>query len=334
LLTRPDACSRPACLVDWTDGCFLHLLAYRILNPDFPLHSSSARPIAVRTEDTFAPADLVAASVLLLIASLVLIPPLWSPGIVNPVDFLMSVHRIMELDTAWAQGIYYPRLGPDFNFGYGAPLFQFYPPLASYLGLLFHWLGLGYIAAAKAVLSLSLLLAGLGAYAFGHLLLRWRPAALAAGLLYMASPYLLLVVYERGAVAEMVVWGVAPWLFWAAHRFHASGQRRDGLLTATAVALVFLAHNATALFLLPGAALYVAWLAFSEGRVRALWPVAAAFVLGAALSAFYWLPAMVEVRHTIVEQTMFSGATEAVNNVVPPAQIGRASCRERVSAPV
>lgn len=265
--------------------------------------------------------DLAALALLGLVAALFLIPPLWKPGIVNPGDFLMSVHRVMELDSAWAQGIYYPRLGPSFNFGYGAPLFQFYPPLASYVGLFFHWLGFGLIGATKAVLSLSLLLAGMGAYVCGRLLLGWRPAALAAGLLYLASPYLLLVIYERGAVAEMLVWGLAPWLLWAAHSALLHRQRSRLLLTALLVAAVFLAHNATALFVIPGMALYVAALAAWERRWAALMGVAAAFALGAALSAFYWLPAMAEVGFTSVTTYMFQGTTAAVNNVVPPAQV-------------
>ncbi len=265
--------------------------------------------------------DVGALGLLALVAALFLIPPLWTPGIVNPGDFLMSVHRVMELDGAWAQGIYYPRMGPSFNFGYGAPLFEFYPPLASYVGLLLHWLGFGFIGAAKAVLSLSLLLAGLGAYIYGRLLLGRRPAALAAGLLYMASPYLLLVVYERGAVAEMLIWALAPWLLWAAHGALRDGRRSRLLLTVLLVAAVFLAHNATALFVIPGVALYVAGLALLEKRQAALIGVAAAFALGAALSAFYWLPAMAEVSATSVTTYMFQGATAAVNNVVAPANV-------------
>ena len=44
-----------------------------------------------------------------------------------------------------------PRLSSDLAYAYGVPLFQFYPPLASYVAELFHVLGLGFINAIKHV---------------------------------------------------------------------------------------------------------------------------------------------------------------------------------------
>ena len=54
----------------------------------------------------------------------------WAPGIASSADMLMGIYRVFELAQAWHYGILYPRLGPDLKFGYGAPLFQVYPPLA------------------------------------------------------------------------------------------------------------------------------------------------------------------------------------------------------------
>ncbi len=258
--------------------------------------------------------DLLA-FVLLAGGTAAILIPLWSPGIPNPGDFLMSVHRIFELDGAWANGIFYPRFGLDLNFGYTAPLFQYYPPLASYLGLFFHILGLGMIASAKAVVSLSLLLAGWGMYVYGAGVLKNRLAALVAASVYLLSPYLLLVVYERGAVSESLTWAILPWLAWAAHRYTEASRRQFGLTTAALVALAMLGHNATALFVVPLVALYVATLAALARDGRALLRVAGAFVLGAALSAFYWAPALLEMNLTKSTEFMFSGGTSIEANV-------------------
>lgn len=258
--------------------------------------------------------DLLA---LLLLASgtAVILIPLWSPGIPNPGDFLMSVHRIFELGNAWQSGIFYPRFGIHLNFGYTAPLFQYYPPLASYLGLFFHSLGLGLIASTKAVVSLSLLLASWGMYVYAGNLLKSRPAALLAAFVYLSSPYLLLVIYERGAVSESLTWAILPWLAWAAHRSVETPQRRYGLLTAVFVALALPGHNATALFVVPLVAFYVLALATLDRNWQALQRVAGAFVLGAALSAFYWAPALLEMNLTKSTEFMFSGGTSIEANV-------------------
>ena len=268
--------------------------------------------------------DLLA-FVLLAGGTAAILIPLWSPGIPNPGDFLMSVHRIFELDGAWANGIFYPRFGLDLNFGYTAPLFQYYPPLASYLGLLFHSLGLGMIASAKAVLSLSLLLAGWGMYVYAGSILQNRLAALVAAFVYLLSPYLLLVAYERGAVSESLTWAILPWLVWAAHRFTIGRQRKYGLATASLVALTMLGHNATALFVVPLVALYVATLAALARDWRALLRVAGAFVLGAALSAFYWAPALLEMSLTKSTEFMFSGGTSIEANVKTLATLAQSS---------
>lgn len=252
---------------------------------------------------------------LLTAATVVILIPLWSPGIPNPGDFLMSVHRIYELAGAWETGIFYPRFGLDLNFGYTAPLFQYYPPLASYIGLAFHTLGLGFIAAAKAVASLSLLLAGWGAYVCAAALLKNRFAALMAAFTYLLSPYLLMVIYERGAISESLTWAILPWLVWATHRYFITQQRGYGLAVAALVALIMLGHNATALFVAPLAALYAAVLASVTRDGKALLRVAGAFVLGAGLSAFYWAPALLEMNLTKSTEFMFSGATSIEANV-------------------
>lgn len=260
--------------------------------------------------------DAIAVLVLSLVAIGVLYP-LWTPGIPNKGDFLMSVHRLFELDDAWRQGIFYPRFGLNLNFGYGAALFQFYPPLASYAGLLFHTLGLGFIDATKAVSAVSLFAGSVGVYVYAGALFRDRLSALISALIYLLSPYLLTVIYERGAIAESMAWGIAPWVFWATHTYSLNGRKSRGLTLAVLVALAMLAHNATAIFILPIAALYALSLLRMEHRLRELYRVAGAFLLGAGLSAFYWLPAISELGLTRTQDFMFNGATDAANNVVP-----------------
>lgn len=265
------------------------------------------------------------AVLLLASATAVILIPLWSPGIPNPGDFLMSVHRIYELAGAWENGIFYPRFGLDLNFGYTAPLFQYYPPLASYIGLAFHQLGLGFIAASKAVASLSLLLAGWGAYAYAASLLKNRFAAFVAGFVYLLSPYLLMVIYERGAISESLTWAILPWLVWATHRYTTTRRRGYGLAVAALVALTMLGHNATALFVAPLVALYAAVLALITRDGRALLRVAGAFVLGAGLSAFYWAPALLEMNLTKSTEFMFSGGTSVEANVKTLATFAQTS---------
>lgn len=256
---------------------------------------------------------------------------LWQPGLPNQIDLLMSVYRITELQDAWRQGIFFPRWGLDLNFGYGALLFNFYPPLVSYVGLALRALGFGLLTTTKLILTLQLVVGGVGVYVYARRLLgHMHPPhtgeaaylpALVAGALYALSPYFLTVLYERGAMAEGMALALLPWLFWAAHSLLASGRRRDLLLTAVLVAAMMLAHNITALFVVPGVAIYIALLALIERRPRALLSVAGAFALGLGLAAFYWLPAIMEVGATRADEYMLSGGIALRNFVRPLGEI-------------
>lgn len=244
---------------------------------------------------------------------------LWLPGLPNKNDMLQSIQRIAELQDAWREGLYYPRIGPNLMYGYGALLFNFYPPLVSFAGLVLRSLGLGWIETGKALITLELVLGGVGVYVYARRLLGTRLAATVAGALYALAPYLLLVHYERGALAEGMALALLPWLFWSAHSLYASGthSRRDLIITAMLVAAMMLAHNITALFVVPGVALYLVILAALERRLRALIPAAAAFALGLALAAFYWLPALGEIDQTRASETMLRGSAALYRALIP-----------------
>ena len=139
------------------------------------------------------------------------------------------------------------------NFGYSGPLFEYYPPLASYVALAFHWIGFGWIGAVKAGFTLALLLAGVGAYVYARWLFADRRAALVAGFAYLFAPYLLLNIYERGANAELLALGLLPWVFWAAHHILRSENPVWLWASAGLLALLMLAHNITAAVRLPSA---------------------------------------------------------------------------------
>src|SRR5512133_1462033 len=77
-------------------------------------------------------ADIGAACALLLLAGIAL-GPLWRPGIPAADDLLASIYRVFVLHEGWRAGNLYPALSADLSFGYSAPLFLYYAPLATYI---------------------------------------------------------------------------------------------------------------------------------------------------------------------------------------------------------
>ncbi len=293
------------------------------------------QPDTVRVKD--APHDigwrrLDAACIVLLAAATALAAfELWKPGIQNLGDMLMSVYRVFELDQAWQQRILYPRLGPSLNFGMGAPLFQFYPPLVSYGALLFHKLGFGFLGATKAMFTLNLLVGGAGVYLYVRWLTGRRLGALTAGILYIFAPYLLVIIYERGAAAESTALAMLPWLVWSTHQLLYSRRFWSVSVSAGVVALTMLAHNITALYVLPVTLIYGVVLAIYWRKPYALALIVTAYLLGLALSAFYWLPALAELRYSRAETLMLRGMTDVANGLVPLTQLLQSTLAAMVS---
>lgn len=249
----------------------------------------------------------------------------WQPGVSSDADMLMGVYRVFELDQAWQKGVLFPRLGANLNFGYGAPLFQYYPPLVSYGALLFHKAGLGLIEASKAMFTVALLLASSGVYVYTRWLFRDRKAAFVGGAVYLFAPYLLTNVYERGAAAESLALAIVPWVFWSMHRLIAEDRGPWLWLSAVLIALLALAHNITALFVLPVALASALVLAFALGRLQRLRGLALAVGLGLGLSAFYWLPALAEIGYVQVEKTMVDDSKSVVAHLAPLSEFVQTS---------
>ena len=241
--------------------------------------------------------------VIVLLAGLAAIP-LRLPGIANSDDILPTIYRVFSLHASWQAGVFYPRLSSDLAYAYGVPLFQFYPPLASYVAELFHVLGLGFINAIKATYLLGFVCAGLGMYVYVARLYGARAGALLAAVAYMYAPYYFVDVYKRGAMAEALALALLPWVLWVFYNLQKTGGRGWFALSALLLAALVLTHNSLSLFFLPMLIVYCAVL----GIGRRWWLCLAAATLGLGMSAFFWLPAIAErgyVNLTVLTQGMY-----------------------------
>jgi hypothetical protein len=283
------------------------------------MRAALAQPKRTETDRPWTRVDLLAVlSVCAAVA--VATRTFWAPGIANTWDMLMGIYRSYALDQAWQAGVLYPRLFMPWTFTYGAPLFEFYAPAVSYLGLFFHFLGFGWVEASKATFGASLLLAGLGTYVYARWVFGHRRAAFLAALVYALSPYLLISMYERGAAAECLALGLLPWTFWAAHHVQRGAGHDWVWVTAAMVALITLSHNITALFVLPILGVYLLFVSWREHDTSGLPRLGLAVALGLTLSAFFWAPALVERPATQLESRMTS-SYQLYEHLVQPATL-------------
>ncbi|KAA3658500.1 MAG: hypothetical protein DWQ04_24895, partial [Chloroflexi bacterium] len=105
--------------------------------------------------------------VIILICMIAVWPFISHASLPEGTDAELHIFRLHELSLLVRGGEWYPRWAPNFYHGYGYPIFNFYAPLAYYVGLGFELLPqFDAVAGIKAVFVLAILLAGIGMYGF------------------------------------------------------------------------------------------------------------------------------------------------------------------------
>ncbi len=236
-------------------------------------------------------------------------------------DGLHHIFRLYALDQEIRSGNWYPLRFPSLSIGYGSAILSYYPPLALYFWEALRLAGLGYILTYQVGYTLLAAVAGISSFWLGTVV-RDRRMGLITAFVYTFSPYLLFDLYARSALSEYAALAIAPLLFVALHKAMIEDRPLHWLLVSGAVALILLAHFLSMLLFLPFLALYTLALIFcGYGRRPAtLLRLLASGLLGAALTAFYWLPAYVE-RGGIRTPNVQDSLASYLDGILPIAQL-------------
>lgn len=242
----------------------------------------------------------------LILAVLAAAPLFTDPGFLNTRgggDSPFLLFRLQQLYTALAQGIFPVRWMPDAAFGLGYPFFNYYAGLPYYGAAAFHAFGFSYVSSLKLIQLAGFVLAAVGMYGWIHRLTGRASAGFLASAAYTFAPFHLVNVYVRGdSLSEFWAMAWYPLILWAVLEVALEpSTRRVGLL-ALAYAALAMTHNISALIFSPFVAIYALGCAFvphpaSSSRSGAwlrLAALAAGGILGLALSAWVWLPALGE----------------------------------------
>jgi uncharacterized membrane protein len=228
---------------------------------------------------------------ILLVLTIPAFLPVLAPGFF-PMHDNTQPSRIFEMAKALTDGMFPVRWSAELGFGYGYPLFNYYAPLAYYVGAIFNLAGFNALDATKIMLALGFIVSALSMYIFAKEFLE-KLGGIIAALFYVYAPYHAVNIYVRGAASEFWAYGFIPLAFWGLYKIHQTEKFKYVAFAALSFALIVLSHNLAAFITAPFLLLYSFFLFFKKRNIKLFYSLS----IGLFLSAFYWIPALVEIPY-------------------------------------
>ncbi len=208
--------------------------------------------------------------------------------------------RQLVMDKCFKDGQIPCRWSTDLGYGYGYPIFNYYPPFPYYAGQIFRSLGFQYINVIKIMVILNLVVSGFLMYLLAQSFWgRW--GGLISGLLFVYAPYHAVDIYARGAMNE--AWAIAffPGVFWALYRLIEKNEWKYVFPLTLFSALIMLSHNLMLMLFAPIALSWALFWIFKFKNFKAIPKLIISGVWTFGLAAFFTLPVIFEQKYAHVE---------------------------------
>lgn len=211
-----------------------------------------------------------------------------------------QVARIYLMSQALSVGQFPVRWVDHLGFGYGYPLFIFYPPLIYYLGSIFFGLGLSLILSVKLIIFLSFLFSLIGMY---FLLRKFfsHTASILGACIYILTSYRAVDIYVRGALSEAFSFVFLPLIFLYIFNIFQSPKRKDFVFLSLSFAGLILTHTLTALGFVLFMSIWILCLFFKTKNLKSLALTFLSLLTSVGISCFASLPSLVEKKFTLVD---------------------------------
>jgi hypothetical protein len=253
-----------------------------------------------------------------IILLLVLIVPAFSfllkPGIYWNMHDDMQPIRQLSFEKCLLDGQIPCRWSPDPGYGYGYPLFNFYPPMPYIVGQFFRMLSFDFITTIKLTAITQTILAAVFMYILANSIFG-KLGGLLSALFYTYAPYHALNIYVRGAMNEAWAAVFFPLILYFSRRLIIEKNNKHLILLSLSLAGLLLSHNPMALTFLP---IFAAWVIFwylstlKKVKLISVWQnkkplfqIVYSGLLAVALTSFYTIPVLLETKYVQIE-SMFS----------------------------
>lgn len=242
--------------------------------------------------------------ILVIVLTIPSFTTLFQPGYFGHHDDL-QIFRIYEMDKCFKDGQIPCRWVPDMGFGYGYPLFNYYPVMPYYLGELIHALGFSLIVSVKISAILSFLVSGVTMFLLGRSL--WgNLGGFVSSMFFVYAPYHAVDIYVRGAMAEGWSLSFTPAVFLMIAEVIKEPKLKNIMLLAIFSALFLMSHNPMALIFTPLMIIWAIIFIVSQRAYKSISKLILGGIWGLGLAAFFTIPVILEGKLVHLE-TLFIG---------------------------
>lgn len=271
---------------------------------------------------------------IIAVLSIITVRDLFSEGMIRFHD-TPQLARVFDMTSALRDGQFPVRWVTNLGYGYGYPIFNFYAPLPYYVGALFNLSGLDTLQSTKIMILAGMLLAPIGMFLFVSTISSIENSVLSA-ILYAFAPYHAVELYVRGAIGELWVYAILPFIFYGIALTY-YGKRKGELICILGLFGAIISHTLlgyfTVLFCFLSLIMYFLYsIFFRRSSLLHVKKFGIACIVSLGLAAFFWLPAISEMSYTSVSNQIL-GSANYVNHFVCIGQLWDSSWGYGGSAP-
>lgn len=236
--------------------------------------------------------------VIVIVFGLLAASGLIGSGYFNMHDDLQMM-RQLEMEKCFLSLQIPCRWVPDMGYGFGFPLFNFYPPLPYLVGEGVRLFGFSFVDTVKVVAILSFVLSGITMYFLAR---KFFPVlgAIISAVFYIWAPYHSVDIYVRGAMNESWALVFFPLTFLFAYRLITEKKDLKKLMIFLALswAGLLVSHNLMAMIFAP---LFGAWCLLwivKRREYKKIVKLVLSGLFAVCLVAFFTLPVVLEQKYT------------------------------------
>lgn len=191
-----------------------------------------------------------------------------------------------------------PRVAPDFNYGLGYPVFNFYAPFSYWLTSIVNLLGFNVITSLKLSFIFALVVGFLGSFLFFLVNFSFF-SALLGGFLYITSLYFPLNIFVRGNLAETWFLALFPLSLFLIYKNSLKINNKTFISTTIIIAFLLTSHNLLSLISLP---IILLFMLIQKNKTQNL----LSFFIAVLITMHFWLPAISEMKYTWAKEVATS----------------------------